>query len=244
MPSLLLVDDDQPLLKLIEQHFKGTAFRCQTAVSAMDAMSVLRVHYPDIILLDVHLPDNDGLRFMQNLKSEPALRSIPVIIMTSDLRKELVLAARNEEAADFLAKPFTREVLLRKVNRIWSLVRLERRMKVVNGEANIQVNLMPGLVVFAVQGDFSPKIIPRFRSLLSDEFRDMTRRDSYVLDLTAQPDLTEQAPVIEELMTFLDRDDLRFVCGRNYAVLLRIGVEPEGRLFVTLEDLEQYLQAG
>jgi CheY-like chemotaxis protein len=86
--------------------------------SGDQALRELNDRQPDAILMDIRLADSDGVTLTRQLKSWPQLAHIPVILMTGDSRRETLLSSMRAGAVDFIAKPFTREVLRTKLERV------------------------------------------------------------------------------------------------------------------------------
>jgi two-component system cell cycle response regulator len=78
---------------------------------------------PDVILLDVTMPVMDGVTMLTKLKEDPALKSIPVIMLTAESGRENVLHIAKLGVRDYLVKPFKEEQLVEKVGRVVSLVK-------------------------------------------------------------------------------------------------------------------------
>jgi CheY-like chemotaxis protein len=75
---------------------------------------------PDLILMDVHLPDADGVTLTQTLKEHAELASVPVLMLTGDARRETLTKSLGAGAVGFIVKPFTRDSLLAKLDRFLS----------------------------------------------------------------------------------------------------------------------------
>jgi len=86
----------------------------------VEALSQLRRLHPDVILMDVRLPGVDGVALTQRLKTVPHLADIPIIMMTGDARRETLVSSIGAGAAAFVVKPFTREALVAKLQKVLS----------------------------------------------------------------------------------------------------------------------------
>ena len=75
------------------------------AMQATIGLELAREHHPDLIVLDLHLPDMPGADVLKRLKAEPANRNIPVVVLTADASKGQAERARALGAADYLTKP-------------------------------------------------------------------------------------------------------------------------------------------
>ncbi|HUJ29363.1 MAG TPA: response regulator [Myxococcales bacterium] len=113
MSALILVIDDKELnLKLVRQLLERRGHRMVEARSAAETMERLQAERPDLILMDVQLPDVDGLTLTRELKKDPAFRDIPIIAVTSCAMpgdREQALAAGCD---GYLTKPIDKNELL------------------------------------------------------------------------------------------------------------------------------------
>ena len=116
--TLLIVEDDDVLLRTLYLVFHKTGFTIATAVDGDTALKMALRIKPDIILLDLLLPKMSGFDVLKNLKSNPALEKIPVLVL-SNLGEENIEKAKNLGAVDYFVKSDTSlEVLKEKVLKI------------------------------------------------------------------------------------------------------------------------------
>ena len=118
--KILAVDDERHILELISYNLQGAGYQVETAETGEQALEMARDTAPDLILLDVMLPDIDGLQVCTRLKREPETASIPVIMLTArgdEIDKVLGL---EMGADDYVVKPFDLAVLY---SRILALLR-------------------------------------------------------------------------------------------------------------------------
>ncbi|MCP3998796.1 MAG: response regulator, partial [bacterium] len=80
---ILVVDDDPDILQFVEMNLDMEGFDAQTALSGRIALEEARERPPDLILLDVMMPELDGLTVLRRLRSSPATSSIPVVLLTA-----------------------------------------------------------------------------------------------------------------------------------------------------------------
>jgi len=110
-PKILLVDDNVDLLMIIQIILKGQGYETFLATSIEEAERKIRVHQPQLILLDVCLGDEDGRGFCEQLKADPVTSNIHIILMSGDDCED----NRTESCDDFLSKPFDFNELVTKV---------------------------------------------------------------------------------------------------------------------------------
>jgi CheY-like chemotaxis protein len=116
-PATILVADDIALNRaLVAGYFEGTSHKLITATTGLEALEQAEKHRPDLILMDMRMPDLDGYQATRRLKANPALKDIPVIAVTaSSFREE---EARARKACDgFIRKPFNRAELIAELQR-------------------------------------------------------------------------------------------------------------------------------
>lgn len=116
-PVLLVVDDDPFQRKLMARMLADADIDSIFAGSGTEALATLRRHRPDLILMDVNLPDIDGVEATRRIKSVEALANIPVIMITGQSEKEVVVQSLKVGAVDFVVKPFNKDILLAKVRK-------------------------------------------------------------------------------------------------------------------------------
>nr|WP_274599912.1 response regulator [Chromatium okenii] len=114
--TILVVDDDVLQCKMIETMLKNEPYRVVFATTGLEALSVLRLVRPDVVLMDVMMPEMDGITATQRLKSLPQFAQLPVIMVTGRNEKTVVFDSVKAGATGFLVKPFGREALITKLH--------------------------------------------------------------------------------------------------------------------------------
>lgn len=104
--TLLIVEDDDVLLRTLYLVFHKSGFTIATATDGDTALKMAQRLKPDIILLDLLLPKMNGFDFLKNLKSNPALEKIPVIVL-SNLGEENIQKAKDLGVVDYFVKADT-----------------------------------------------------------------------------------------------------------------------------------------
>jgi CheY-like chemotaxis protein len=114
-PQLLVVDDDEYMRRLLKQLLAGAHYEVEAVGSAVDAQRFLANNRPDLILMDFLLPDSNGILLTRALKGSLFNQDVPVIMLTGRTEKQVIVESRKAGAVDFVAKPFDRDILLKKV---------------------------------------------------------------------------------------------------------------------------------
>ncbi len=110
-PRVLVVDDEAPLRELIVVTL-GDTFRCDEASDGETALSHLRESQADLVFLDVMLPGVDGIEVLREIRADPALDGVGVVVVSAWQAPEDVALALENGADGFLAKPFRVEDVL------------------------------------------------------------------------------------------------------------------------------------
>jgi len=132
---ILVVDDDKTNLSLA-QNILGTQYRIAASNSGKAALRYLERHRPDLILLDINMPEMDGFEVMEKLRADPAARTIPVIFLTADNLAETEIKCFQMGALDFVVKPFVPAILLSRVSKTIELDQYRHNLeKMVNDQA-------------------------------------------------------------------------------------------------------------
>jgi len=113
--TVLLVDDNPGMLRLLKRYLSGSGYAVLEAQSASDAISIATDYQPDVITLDVMMPQRDGWEVLQTLRAQPRTRHIPVVVCSVLKERDL---AESLGAAAVISKPITQEALLRSLARL------------------------------------------------------------------------------------------------------------------------------
>ncbi|HNZ36303.1 MAG TPA: response regulator [Candidatus Marinimicrobia bacterium] len=109
MEKILIVDDEQEIAELLEEVLEQLGYKTAMAFSKAQASEVLREFEPRIVLLDIRLPDGDGISFLKEIKaSQPA---VEVIMITGLADRDIAIEALREGAADYICKPIDLDYL-------------------------------------------------------------------------------------------------------------------------------------
>ena len=116
-PTALVVDDDEFQRKIIGKLLEAQNYQLIFATGGVDALNILRKTRPDVILMDVMMPDMDGMETTRQLKAIPHLAKTPVIMVTGNSGGSVVVDSLKAGASDFVVKPFDRATLVAKIAR-------------------------------------------------------------------------------------------------------------------------------
>jgi CheY-like chemotaxis protein len=116
-PVVLIVDDDPFQQELLSLMLEPEGYQVRVASSGAEALRQLCRSPADFILMDFNLPDLNGIEVTKRLKGDPRLSAIPVIMITGNSERDVVVGSRKIGVADFIVKPVERSVILDKLRR-------------------------------------------------------------------------------------------------------------------------------
>ena len=118
--KILIADDEVYMLRLLEMTFKKGGYTVISCRDGQEALAMAASSLPQLIVLDVMMPGLDGLGALRQLKSNPATRDIPVVVLSAKGHALTKVEAQFAGALLFLAKPFSPNQLLSEVQKILS----------------------------------------------------------------------------------------------------------------------------
>lgn len=116
--KILLADDQPGLRHLVSATLGSDAYQLLQAGDGVEALAVARRELPDLILLDIDMPKLNGLEVCRQLKADPAMAAIKIVMLTAALSDQDRWRSREVGADDYFTKPFSPLALLNKVREI------------------------------------------------------------------------------------------------------------------------------
>lgn len=117
MRKLLIVDDEDGVRSLVRMTL-GKGYEIEEAGTGAEAVQIVREYSPELVLLDVMLPDRSGLDVCRELKSDPVTASTSVVMLTARAQQSDLGEAEEAGADGYFTKPFSPVALIRKVEEI------------------------------------------------------------------------------------------------------------------------------
>jgi DNA-binding response OmpR family regulator len=124
--SILVVDDDPEIRELAALVLAEGGYQVSTAGSGIQALEAAGAMRPDLLLLDVNMPEMDGWEVLRLLKSSETLRELPVVMFTIKMELRDKVHALQDGALDYITKPFASDELLGRVERIFRTLEVRR----------------------------------------------------------------------------------------------------------------------
>ena len=127
--SKILVVDDQPIsVQLLKRKLEGEGMIVASAYSGREALDLVKQDKPDLILLDIMLPERDGIEVCQCLQADPATQSIPIIFITTRTAEEGKIEGLSVGAVDYITKPIDLDETLARIQTQLRFVAINREL--------------------------------------------------------------------------------------------------------------------
>jgi two-component system phosphate regulon response regulator PhoB len=211
--TVLAVEDDQAIRELLEHNLSREGYTVESAEDGRQGLQLARTKLPDLIILDLMLPEMNGVEVCRELRADRATREIPVLMLTARSEESDQLIGFSVGADDFVTKPFSVKVLLERVR-----VLLSRRPAATEHETI------------------------RLHGLELDRFAHEVRRDDQALPLTPTEYRLLEALMRQPGRAFSRPDLLDQAIGEDTIVLERTIDVHIRSLRAKLGDLERIIE--
>lgn len=153
--DILIVDDTPVNLQLLSKILSDQGYRVRPVPNGSMALSVVQIEPPDLILLDIRMPDMDGYAVCEHLKADEKTRDIPIIFISALDATQDKVRAFHVGGLDYITKPFQVEEVLARVETHLALRKLQTMLQ----EANAQM-VMELALAGEIQASFLPRTLP------------------------------------------------------------------------------------
>jgi two-component system alkaline phosphatase synthesis response regulator PhoP len=114
--TIMVVDDNPDIITIVKTILEGKGYTVLSASSGLELLNMLKNQKPDLIILDIMMPEMDGLEVLSRLKAVTDTATIPVILLTAKVQYEDVLGGYKLGADYYITKPFTSTQLVNGIN--------------------------------------------------------------------------------------------------------------------------------
>ena len=149
MKKILVIDDNKTTLAMAKQAI-GDEYTVIAVISGYQALKYLEREIPDLILLDLNMPDMDGKQTMRRMKSNEKWADIPVIVLTVENSPQTEVECLEMGAIDFIAKPFVPQVMKSRIARALELEDYRRRLQLDNEKKRMQLEKMKSQTIMVL----------------------------------------------------------------------------------------------
>ena len=116
--QVLIVDDSQLVLDILSDAFSGEGFDTRLARNAQEALDLIELQRPDLIIADIVMPGMDGWSFFEAVRARPHCADIPFVFLTQERELPSRLRGLRSGAQDYITKPFSVQEILARAHRV------------------------------------------------------------------------------------------------------------------------------
>ena len=125
--KILVIEDEKEILDLVTLYLEKEGFRTMTASNGLDGLKLARAEHPDLVLLDLMLPEMNGLDVCKRIRGDRSIASTPIIMLTAKVEETDQVIGLELGADDYVTKPFSPKALMARVKAM--LRRLDRQQQ-------------------------------------------------------------------------------------------------------------------
>lgn len=118
--KIVVVDDDEHILRSLAQYLELEEFSVRTASGGAEALALVEADKPDLVVLDVMMPEMDGFEVLENLRRKPETEKLPVIMLTARDQHGDVLKGYQMGVSSYMVKPFNLDELVEVINQVFA----------------------------------------------------------------------------------------------------------------------------
>jgi len=124
--KVLIVDDFSTMRRIIRNLLKEIGYvNVDEAEDGQVALAKLRAHDFELVVSDLNMPNMNGFELLRSIRADPGLKSLPVLLVTAEAKKEDIITAAQAGASGYIVKPFTKATLEEKLNKIIAKMALQ-----------------------------------------------------------------------------------------------------------------------
>jgi len=142
IPKILIVDDDPDIIEILRYNLSLAGYEVKAASNGKEAIKKAKIFIPEIILLDVMMPEMDGIEACRLIREIPSLKNSRIIFLSARNEDYTQLSAFDAGADDYISKPVKPKILLKKISSIFKRIhKKENKIQLIDlGEIKIDRN--------------------------------------------------------------------------------------------------------
>jgi DNA-binding response OmpR family regulator len=243
MKYILAIDDDRHILQLLKKQLEQTDYQVITALSGKEGIDRVTTSNPDLVLLDIMMPEMDGFDVLKKLHRDEISRNIPVIMLSSKSKKEDVATAMKMGVVDYIVKPYRADILLKKIDVALNYSKARKEQAKEERTQHIAITRTIGKTIVSFRSKLSDKATrEEIRIVFNSTFLLMTKKDICIVDFRSLDEIDEKdVPILEQIITIFQNRKLYVIAGRHYGFIVGhtdIEENENLQLFISLGDVE------
>ena len=238
MPLILLIDDDADMHTLVEAMLKPAGHNVVGARTALRGLELALSGNPDVILLDLNMPEMNGFTALHRLKGDEKTAETPVLVLTAVREKEAIVRAMRLGASGYIAKPVDQATMIQKVTEAAKAGARDKTYR-----HSVEMNRTFNQTTISLRNALG-RAVAETIPMITDGFLQRTRFDTVVLDVTRLPGVqAPEMPLLDGLIDRLGVERCVILSGRHTGSVME-GSQHAGDVpcFITHGDLEEFLR--
>lgn len=177
MDSILIIDDDEDIRAILSYALKKEGFMVHVAEDGEKGLSMAHKHVPDLVLLDVMMPNMDGVEVCEKLRADPITSNVRICFLTARNEDYSQIAGFEAGGDDYVAKPIKPKVLISRINAILRRDRTDSSIQVLKSENQLVIDRERYLVILNGKEIQFPRKEFELLSLLASKPEKVFERD-------------------------------------------------------------------
>lgn len=241
---ILVIDESKLILQVTTDILKKDGHNVITAHNGKDGIELARTGNPDLIILDVVLPDIDGYDVIKELKKNEFTKNIPVIINSSKTRKEDILLAMKLGVSDYISKNCDEIIISGKSRSCIADARHKRMMMIKNEVNNIIIDRQDKITYITFRFTLkSENAINERKKVFTGAFLKTLSEDKVIFDYRLINDMdTGEISQLKYLFSLFPEREMIIVCGKHFAAFAsNFDMDSKNKFFISMGDAEMYI---
>lgn len=202
MKRILIADGNRVNLTIAKQTL-SSVYMTDWTMSGTETLKYIKKIIPDVILIDLNLPDMNGIKLMEKIHENPNTEKIPVVILSSDHSMETEIECIEKGAADFIIKPYVKKIILSRIARLLELENYRKNLESIIKNKTRQIEHMQNKIILSFadiienRDDSTGKHVKRTSAFVKAIVKAMKARNYYsdILDRQYIESICQSAPL-------------------------------------------------
>jgi len=243
---ILLIDDSKLVLKITSDILMKDGHNVITAQTGKDGLDLAKTGNPDLILLDIEMPDIDGYDVLKELKKNDFTKNIPVIMYSSKTRKEDIILAMKLGVADYISKNCEEHIISGKTRSSIADARKKRSMMAKNEVNNIVIDRQEKITYITFRFTLKTEnAINERKKIFSGAFLKTLADTPVIFDYRLINDMDAgEIAQLKYLFSLFPEREMLIVCGKHFGAFASdFDMDGKNKFFISMGDAELYIES-
>lgn len=244
MYTVLAIDDDKTTLGILESQLTAIGYKVVTEISPVKGLELAKEFPPEVILLDLNMPQMNGFEVMKALHKDKLTKEVPVVIFTVNKDRETVINALKSGAFDYIVKPHDPNKLSTKIK---SAIHYGINRKLQNPGEFIEISRKGEMVLITMRGGAREKEFhDAAEALFTGFFMKNLHGKICIFDIREMKDFSnEDVNEFIKILSMFSESKIKIVTGKHYGeIVSSADLDDKVELFLSYGDLDHALEKG